>query len=93
MKYDANGRPEYERGDRVWCWFHSQGPPTKGTILHKYESRPGYEDRYGVFLDQPCAWEGKRLVNRVFWLIFSVFDDQMVRAYPLDALAEATDGA
>ena len=89
MKYDAAGKPEFERGDRVWCWFHSSGPPTKGTILHKCAPRPHYEVRYGVWLDQPCAWQGERLVTRASWLIYSVFDPEMVRDYPLEALAEA----
>jgi hypothetical protein len=88
LKYDATGKLKFERGDRVWCWFHSEGPPTKGTILHKYPSRAHYEDRYGVWLDQPCAWENQRLVKRAAWLIWSVFDSEIMRDYPLDALAE-----
>jgi hypothetical protein len=88
MKYDAAGKCEYERDDRVWCWFHSQGPPTKGTILRKYQPVRNHGDRYGVWLDQPCAWGKQHLVKRAAWLIRSVFDDGMLRAYPLEALAE-----
>lgn len=88
MKYDAVGRPQFERGDRVWCWYDSFGPPVKGTILHRCSPRPHYEERYGVFLDIACPREGERLVTRAAWLIYSVFDPEIIQEYPLDALAE-----
>ena len=89
MRYDDRGRPQFERGDRVWSWFDSSGPPIKGTILLRFPPDAHRSERYGVFLDHICPREGKRLCIRAGWLFYSVFDPQIVRDYPLDALAEA----
>ena len=90
MRYDESRQLHFERGDRVWCWFDSFGPPVKGTVLHELPPHQNYDDRYGVFLDHVCPSEGERLVTRVGWLLWSVFAPEMVQAYPLDALAEAS---
>jgi hypothetical protein len=91
MMQDANGRVTFERGDRVWSWFDSSGPPIKGTILLRFPPDAHRSECYGVFLDHVCPREGKRLSVRASWLLYSVFDPDIVRDYPLDALAEAAN--
>jgi len=91
MRHDSDGRPQFERGDRVWSWFDSSGPPIKGTVILSIPADTHRSQRYGVLLDYVCPREGERLCIRADWLFYSVFDPEMVRDHPFDALAEATN--